>query len=72
MDDLDHPALIEGWKQTLDAAYYENILNKDVKILSIQGKHYRNEKHEYWPTSAKESLNWLPFFDIMEFTGDTI
>ena len=24
-DDLDHPELVEEWKQNLDAAYYEKI-----------------------------------------------
>ena len=36
------------------------------------GKNDRNEKSEYWPTSIKESLNWLHFFNIMEFTEDKI
>ena len=61
MDDLDHTALIEEWKQNVDAAAYENNLNQDVKIPSIKKKIDRNNKPEYWPTSIKESLNWLPF-----------
>ena len=28
-----------------------------------------NYKTEYWPKSIMESLNWLPFLDIMEFTA---
>ena len=36
MEDLDHPALIEEWKQNIDADAYENNLNKDVKIPSIK------------------------------------
>ena len=35
-------------------------------------KNYRNDKTECWPTSINEGLNWLPFFDIMEFTADRI
>ena len=46
-------------------------LNQDVKIPSITN-FYRNDKTEYWPTSINESFNWLPFFDIMEFTADRI
>ena len=47
-------------------------LKKDVKIPPIKKKIDRNDKTEYWPTSTKESLNWLPFSDIMEFTADRI
>ena len=72
MDDLDHPVLIKELKQNLDAAAYEKNLNQDVKIPSIKKKIDRNNKTEYWPTSIKESLNWLPFFDITEFTVDRI
>ena len=30
------------------------------------------KKTEYWPTIIKGNLNWLPFFDIMEFNADRI
>ena len=36
MKDIDHPALIEEWKQDLDSAAYGNNLNQGVKILSIK------------------------------------
>ena len=36
MDDLDHPAFIEEWKQNLDASAYEININQDVKILSVK------------------------------------
>ena len=62
MEDLYHPALIEKWKQNIDAAAYEKNLNRDVKIPSIKKKIDRNDKTEYCPTSIKESLNWLPFY----------
>ena len=38
MDDLDHPALIEEWKQNLDVAAYENNIYKDVKLPSTSIK----------------------------------
>ena len=38
MDYLDHPALIEEWKQNLDTAAYEKNLYKDVKLPSIKKK----------------------------------
>ena len=47
-------------------------LNQDVNIPLINIFLNHNDKTEYWPTSIKESLNWLPFFDIMEFTEDKI
>ena len=38
MDNLDNPALIEERKQNIDAAIYENNLNKYVKLPSIRKK----------------------------------
>ena len=72
MEDLYHPALIEDWKQNINAAAYEKNLYKDLKIPSINKQIDRDDKTEYWPTSIEESLNWLPFFHIMEFTADRI
>ena len=71
MDDLGHTALIEEWKQNVDAADYEKNLNQDVKIPSIKKKIDRNDKTEYWTTSIKESINELLFY-IMDFTADRI
>ena len=34
MDDINHPAIIEEWKQNLDAASYEKQLNQYVKLPS--------------------------------------
>ena len=38
IDDIEHPALIDEWKQDIDAAAYEKNLYKDVKLPSIQKK----------------------------------
>ena len=32
----------------------------------------RNNKTEYWTTSIKEVLIWLPFLNIIQFTADKI
>ena len=40
MEDLYHPALIEEWKQNLDAAAYENNLNQDVNMPSIKKRFF--------------------------------
>ena len=44
MDDLYHPAFIEEWRQNIDAAAYENKLNQDVKIPSINKTIDHNDK----------------------------
>ena len=36
MEDINHPELIEEWRQNFDAADYGNNLNQDVKIPSIK------------------------------------
>ena len=48
MDDLDHPALIEEWKQNFDAAAYEKNIYKDEKLISIKKTIDSNDKAEYW------------------------
>ena len=53
MNYLEHPMIIEECKQNLDAALYENNLNNDVNLPSINKKIDRNDKNEYWPTSIK-------------------
>ena len=50
---IDHPALIEEWKQNIDAATYEKNLKQDVNLLSIKTHIDRNDKSGYWPTSVK-------------------
>ena len=47
MDYIYHPALIEEWKQNLDAAAYEKNLNQDIKVPSIKKKINRNEINKY-------------------------
>ena len=38
MEDIEHPTLIEEWKQNIHADAYENKLYKDVKLPSINKK----------------------------------
>ena len=38
MDNIDHRALNEEWKQNLDAAAYEININQDVKLPSLKKK----------------------------------
>ena len=49
LDDLDHPVLIEEWKQHIDVDAYEKYLNQDVKLPSIKKRIGRNDTTEYWP-----------------------
>ena len=72
MDYLYQPALIEEWKQNIDAADYEKNQNQYVKLPSIKKKNDCNYKTEYWPTSINESLHWFPFIYIMDFTAERI
>ena len=53
MDDIGQSALIGVWKIIIDVSAYENNLNQDVNITSIQKQIDRNDKTEYWPTSIK-------------------
>ena len=45
---------------------------KDEYLPSSKKKINHNDKTEYWPKSIVESLNWLPYLDIMEFAADRI
>ena len=53
MDGLDHPELIEGWKQHINDAAYENNLNQYVKLLSVNKQIDCNDKTIYWPIGIK-------------------
>ena len=64
--------MIEERIQNLDSAAYEKNLHKDEKLPSIKKKIDCNYKTECWPKSITESLNWLPFLEIMDFTVDRI
>ena len=66
MEDIDHPALIGEWGKKSMLLLMKKI-DQDVKISSIKKKIDCNDKTEYWPTSIKENINWLPFFNIMDF-----
>ena len=68
IDYLDHPALIEEWKQNIDAAAYEKYLNRDLKLPSKE-KVDRHDNIDYCPTIIKESLNWVYVLDIMEYNA---
>ena len=72
MKDPEHLALIKELIQNIDAPAYEKTIHKDEKLPSMKNKMYRNYKTECWPKSIMESVNWLPFLDIMEFTVDRI
>ena len=50
----------------------KKIPHKDETLPSTKKKMDRNYKTECWPKIIIESLNWLPFIDIMEFTADRI
>ena len=72
MEDIEHTEFIKEWIKNIDAAAYEKNLYKDEKLPSIKKKIDVNDKAEYWPKSIVESLHWLPFLDIMDFTSDRI
>ena len=38
MEDIDYPALIEEWKQNINATAYENIIQKYINLPSIKKK----------------------------------
>ena len=49
-----------------------NCLKPKCKDTIKEEKNDCNDKTEYWPTSIKESLNWLPYLHIMDFTSESI
>ena len=44
MESIDHPTLIQEWKQKLDASDYEKNMYKYVKLPSIKKTNYLNDK----------------------------
>ena len=72
MKDLERTVLLEEWIQNIDADAFEKNPHKYEKLTSMKKKIDRNYKTGCWPKSIMESLNWLPFLDIMEFTDKYI
>ena len=71
IDNLDHFALIEEFKQNLDSASYKKFKPR-FKATIKEEINDRNDKIDYRPTRIKEGINWLSLSDIMEFTADSI
>ena len=59
MDDIDHPALIEEWKQNIDTAVYEKNPYKYLKLPSIRKQFIVMIETKNWTKIVKESLNWF-------------
>ena len=47
-------------------------IQRCLNLPSIKKTIDRNDKTQYCPKIIEESINWLPFLDIMELTADKI
>ena len=69
---IDHLALIQEWKQNLDAAAYEKNVHQEIKIPPKKKEINCHGIMTYCPTSIREVINWFPFMDTMGYTADMI
>ena len=66
--EIYHPAIIQEWKLNIDAAEYEK--NMSLTHLPSTKKINRIDDFEHCPASIKTTIEWFPFLDIMEYTGN--
>ena len=64
--------MIKEQKQSLDAAFYENNLNKGIKLPSRKKEIDRHDMIDYWPASIRDCINWFPFMNTIKYTSDKI
>ena len=65
--EIYNPAILQEWKLNIDAAEYENNMTLS-HVPSL--KKNRIENFEHWPESIKTTIEWFPFLDMMEYTGN--
>ena len=58
------------WKLNIDAAEYE----KNMTLTHVPSTKKINSKDEFkhWPESIKSTMQWFPFLEMMEYTGNDI
>ena len=59
MGNIERPALIEEWKQILDATNYEKNMNKDVRLPSNKKIIDRTDRTKYCQTGLNSILIFL-------------
>ena len=68
--EIYHPALLQEWIVNIYAEEYKQ--NIDANIYKTSGKKILHsvDSGDYWQTSIKETIQWFPFFIIMENTAN--
>ena len=67
--EIYHPAIIQEWKLNIDAAEYEKNMTLS-HVPSTKKIINSKEDFEHWPVSIKSTLQWFPFLEMMEYTGN--
>ena len=69
MKEIYHPEILQEWKLNIDAAEYEKNMTL-THLPSLKKRINRIDNFEHWPESIKTTIEWFPFLDIMEYTGN--
>ena len=67
--EIYHPEIIQEWKLNIDVAEYEKNMTLS-HVPSYLKKNNHIDDFEHWPESIKSTLQWFPFHEIMEYTGN--
>ena len=67
---INHPSLLQEWKLNLDNASYER--NIDANMYKPSEKIDRHDTDLYWPTTIKDTIQWVNFLTIMEHTANIL
>ena len=69
--EIYHPEIIQEWKLNIDAAEYVKHMTL-THVPSTIKQINRIDNFEHWPASIKTTIEWFPFLEIMEYTGNDI
>ena len=72
MKEMDHPALIQERKISLDTASYQKKIDKKEKPPPKKKVIDRNDSQGFWPKFIIEDMKWFPFQGIMPHTSGNI
>ena len=67
--EIYHPAIIQEWKLNIDAAEYEKKMTL-THVPSTKIIINRKDEFKHWPELIKSTMQWFPFLEIMEYTGN--
>ena len=72
LKDINHSALLQEWKISIDAAEYEIDIDANMSKPSDKIEIDHRDSDLYCPTTIIYTIHWFPFIAIMEHTANIL